>query len=163
MIHTVQSFSIVNKAEIDVCLFFWNSLVFSVIQQMLAIWSLVPLPFLKSNCTSGTSQFTYCWSLAWRILIITLLAYAVCLVAQLCLTLCMWNECKLYVSLNIVWHCLSLGLEWKLTFSSPVATVKFSKFAECFLRPTLLHTPGCLALGEWPHHCSYPGHQDLFL
>ena len=22
----------------------------------------------------------------------------------------------------------------------------------CFLRPTWLHTPGCLALGEWPHH-----------
>ena len=32
-------------------------------------------------------------------------------------------------SLSILWHCLSLGLEWKLTFSSPVATVKFSKFA----------------------------------
>ena len=27
------------------------------------------------------------------------------------------------------WHCLSLGLEWKLTFSSPVATAEFSKFA----------------------------------
>ena len=26
-------------------------------------------------------------------------------------------------SLSILWHCLSLGLEWKLTFSSPVATV----------------------------------------
>ena len=25
--------------------------------------------------------------------------------------------------------CLSLGLEWKLTFSSPVATAEFSKFA----------------------------------
>ena len=32
-------------------------------------------------------------------------------------------------SLNILWHCLSLGLEWKLTFSSPVATAEFSKFA----------------------------------
>ena len=32
-------------------------------------------------------------------------------------------------SLNNLWHCLSLGLEWKLTFSSPVATVEFSKFA----------------------------------
>ena len=28
-------------------MFFWNSLAFSVIQRMLAIWSLVPLPFLK--------------------------------------------------------------------------------------------------------------------
>ena len=34
---------------------------------MLAIWSLVPLPFLKPAWTSGSSQFTYCSSLAWRI------------------------------------------------------------------------------------------------
>ena len=40
----------------------------------------------------------------------------------------MWNE-QLYGSLNILWHCPSLGLEWKLTFSSPVATTEFSKFA----------------------------------
>ena len=45
VIHTVKGFGIVNKAEIDV--FFWNSLAFSIIQRMLAIWSLVPLPFLN--------------------------------------------------------------------------------------------------------------------
>ena len=33
-------------------------------------------------------------------------------------------------SLIILWHCLSLGLECKLTFSSPVATAEFSKFAD---------------------------------
>ena len=32
-------------------------------------------------------------------------------------------------SLSILWHCLFLELEWKLTFFSPVATVEFSKFA----------------------------------
>ena len=32
-------------------------------------------------------------------------------------------------SLSILWHCISLELEQKLTFSSPVATVEFSKFA----------------------------------
>ena len=42
---------------------------------MLAIWSLVPLPFLKPTWTSGNSRFMYCWSLAWRILSITLLVY----------------------------------------------------------------------------------------
>ena len=36
---------------------------------------------------------------------------------------------QLYGGFNILWHCLSLGLEWKLTFSSPVATAEFSKFA----------------------------------
>ena len=55
-------------------MFFWNSLAFSMIQWMLAIWSLVPLPVLKPAWTSGRSRFTYCWSLAWRILSITLLA-----------------------------------------------------------------------------------------
>ena len=44
-----------------------------MIQQMLAIWSLVPLPFLNPAWTSGSSRLMYCWSLAWRILSITLL------------------------------------------------------------------------------------------
>ena len=44
-------------------MFFWNSLAFSKIQRMLAIWFLVPLPFLKPVWKSGISHFTYCWSL----------------------------------------------------------------------------------------------------
>ena len=44
-----------------------------MIQNMWTVWSLVPLPFLNPPCTSGSSRFTYCWSLAWRILCITLL------------------------------------------------------------------------------------------
>ena len=55
-------------------MFFWYSLAFSMIQLILAIWSLIPLPFLKPAWTSGSSRFMYCWSLAWRILSITLLA-----------------------------------------------------------------------------------------
>ena len=46
-----------------------------MVKWMLAIWSLVPLLFLKPAQTSGSLQFTYCWSLTWRILSITLLAY----------------------------------------------------------------------------------------
>ena len=70
VIHTVKGFSVVNEADV-----LWNSLAFSMIQQMLAIWSLVPLPFLNLACTSESFQFTYCWSLAWRILSITLLVW----------------------------------------------------------------------------------------
>ena len=97
-------------------------------------------------------------------------------------------------SLNNLWHCPSLGLEWKLIFSSPLDTAEFSKFADilsaalsqhhllgfkkvqlefhhlhwlcslwCFLWPTWLWAPGCLALGEWSHHRAYLGHEDLFL
>ena len=53
-------------------MFFWNCLFFLMIQQMLVIWSLVPLAFLKPAWTSGSSRFTYCWNLTWRILNITL-------------------------------------------------------------------------------------------
>ena len=41
-------------------MFSWNSLAFLMIQQMLAIWSLVPLPFLKPAWTPGSPWFTYC-------------------------------------------------------------------------------------------------------
>ena len=47
-----------------------------MIHWMLAIWTLDPLPFLNPAWTSGSSQFMYCWSLAWRILSIILLACA---------------------------------------------------------------------------------------
>ena len=81
---------------------------------MLPVWSLIPLPFLKPAWTSGGSQFTYFE--AWLGEFWALLCYCVRWV-QLC------------SSLSILWHCLSLGLGWKLTFSSPVATTEFFKFA----------------------------------
>ena len=64
VIHTVKGFDVVNKAEVNV---FWNLLAFSVVQQMFAIWSLVPLTSLNPVWMSASSQFMYSWSLAWRI------------------------------------------------------------------------------------------------
>ena len=55
VIYTVKGFSVVNEAEVDIFLEF--SCIF-MIQQMLAIWSLVPLAFLNPACTSENSQFT---------------------------------------------------------------------------------------------------------
>ena len=111
LIHRVKGFGIVNEAEVD---FFWYFLAFSMIHWMLAIWSLVPLPFLNIACTSESSQFMYYWSVAWRILSITLLACEMSTIVQ-------WFEHSL--------HCPSLGLKWNLNFSSLVATAEFSKFA----------------------------------
>ena len=54
VIHTVKGFRLVSEA-VEV---FWKSLAFSMIQQMLAIWSLAPLPFLNPAWTSGSSRFT---------------------------------------------------------------------------------------------------------
>ena len=109
VIHTVKVFGIVSQEEVDD--FFWNSLAFLMMQQMLAIWSLVPLPFLKPAWTSGSLRFTYYWSLAWRILNITSL----------------WDECNYAV----VWAFFGIAFLWdwnENNFSSPVATAEFSKF-----------------------------------
>ena len=69
VVYTVKGFSIVNEAEVHVFLEFSR---FSMIQQMLAIWSLVPLPFLNPAWTVESSRFTHFWSPTWRILNITL-------------------------------------------------------------------------------------------
>ena len=69
--NTVKGFCVVNETEVD---FFWNSLAFSMIQWMFAVWCLVPVPFLNPAYTSESSWFKYCWNLAWRFLSITLLA-----------------------------------------------------------------------------------------
>ena len=111
VIHIVRGFGVLSKTEVDV---FLEVSCFLMIQWMLAIWSLVPLHFLNLAWTSESSPCMYCWSLAWRIWAITLLV-------------CQMNAIVQY--LNLLWHCLSLGLEWKLTFSRPVATAEFSKFA----------------------------------
>ena len=86
---------------------------------MLAIWSLVPLPFLNPTWTSGISWFTYCWSLACRILSIAPLW-------ALTFTV-IWMQ--LFSILNILWHCLSVcsnscPLSWwcYLTISSSVCS-----------------------------------------
>ena len=52
MNHTVKGFRVVNEAE--VC-FSGILLFFSMIQWMLEIWFLFPLPFLNTACTSGSS------------------------------------------------------------------------------------------------------------
>ena len=110
VIHTGKGFSVVSETEAD---FFWNSLAFSMILCMLAISSLVPLPFLNPAWTSGSSQFTYCWSLTWRILSIIL------------------PVCEMSAVVQYFEHSLALpffGIGMKADFSSPVATNEISKF-----------------------------------
>ena len=52
VINRVKNFCTVNETEVDI---FWDSRAFSMIQRMLAIWSLVPLPYTDS-CRSYTSM-----------------------------------------------------------------------------------------------------------
>ena len=92
VIHTIKCFSVVIRAEVDV--FFWNSLDFSMIQQMLAIWALVSLPSLNPAWTSGSSRFVYCWSLAWTILSISLLT------------------CEMNATVWVVWAFFDTAFPW---------------------------------------------------
>ena len=80
MIHTIKGFSIADETEID--FFFLKFPCFSIIQWMSAIWSLVPFPFLNPAWTSGSSCFAICWSLACKILSMTLLAWEMSGVVQ---------------------------------------------------------------------------------
>ena len=67
VIHTVKGFGIVNEVDfLEFSWFFYDPVdVGNLISGSSA--------FLNPAWTSGSSQFTYCWSLAWRILSITLL------------------------------------------------------------------------------------------
>ena len=109
--HSQKDFGIVNKAEIDV---FWNSLAFS------------HDPADVGNLISGSSAFSKT-SLNIRKFTVHVLLKPGLENFEHCFTSVRWVQ--LFGSLSILWHCLSLGLQWKLTFSSPVATAEYFKFA----------------------------------
>ena len=79
VIHTVKGFRVVSEAEVDVflefpCFFYDPKDVDNLISGS--------CDFLYAYWTSGTSQFTYFWSLAWRILSIILLACEMSAIVQ---------------------------------------------------------------------------------
>ena len=122
VIHTVKGFGIVNKAEVGV---FLELSTFLMIQRMLAIWSVVPLPFLNPAWTSGSSQFMYCWSLAWRILRITLLTCEMSAIVQYfeyCLALLFFGigmKTDLFQSCG---HCWVFQICWHVEYSTFTAS-----------------------------------------
>ena len=79
VIHTVKGFGIVNKAEIDAFLelsFFFDD--------PLDVGNLISgsSAFSKTSLNIWSSRFMYCWSLAWSILSITLLACEMTAIVQ---------------------------------------------------------------------------------
>ena len=156
-----------------------------MIQWMLAIWSLVSLPFLNPAWTSGSSQFTYTFSkpclenfehyfasvwdecncaVVWTSFDVALLwdrnenwlvqSCGHCWVFQIC-----WHiKCSTFTASSfMIWNKLKFYLKLTGIPSPPLAV-----FIVMLLRPAWLHIPGCLAPGEWSHHCGYLGHEDLF-
>ena len=98
VIHTVKGFSSVSETEVHVFLEFPCFL-----YDPMYVGSL--MPFLNLACTSGSSSFMYCWSLAWRIWSITLLACD-CVVVWTFFGITLlwdWNENWLYLSCGHCW------------------------------------------------------------
>ena len=111
VIHTVKGFGVVNKAEVDVflkfsCIFNDSSGVGNLISGSSAL-SKSSLNILKFTVyillKPGLENFQHYFAI-------------------------MRDKCNCAV-VWILCHCLSLELEWKLIFSSPVAITKFSEFA----------------------------------
>ena len=158
VIHAVKIFSIVNETEVDV--FFWNSLAFSMIQWILAIWSLVPLPFLNPACTSGSSKFTYHWSLAWGIISITLILCEMSAIMQqfqhslalpffgIGMKTDLFQSCGHCWVFQICWAALSQG--HLLGFG--IAGIPSPPLVLFMQKPSWLRNPWCLVLCEWSHH-----------
>ena len=116
VIHIVKGFTVVNEAEVDVFLEF-------------SCFSYDPTDV--GNLISGSSPFSKSSLNIWNSSVHILLKPGLENFEHYFAS--MWNDCNC-VSLNILWHCPSLGLEWKLTFSSPVATAEFSKFASILVQ-----------------------------
>ena len=86
-------------------------------------------PMVTGNLIFGSSAFSKSSLHIWTFLIHILLKPSL-KNFELYFT-SMWNKHNYAVVWRfILWHCPSLGLEWKLTFSSSVTTSKFSKFAD---------------------------------
>ena len=121
VIHTVKGFGVVNKAKVDVFLelsWFFDD------------------PADVGNLISGSSVFSKSSLNIWKFTVHILLrpgleTFEHCFAS-------MWGECNCAVVWTF-WHCLSLELKWKLTFSSPVATAEFSRFAEILSAALLQH------------------------
>ena len=111
VIHTVKDFNVVNKANVD---FFLKFPCF------------LHDPVIVDNLTPGSSAFSksslYVWKFSVHILLKPNLKDFEHYFAS------MWH-CTV---IGTLWHCPSLVLEWKLAFSSPLASADFSKFAGIF-------------------------------
>ena len=81
-------------------------------------------PVDVGNLISVSSAFSKSSLYIWKFSVHIVLKHRI-----LSITLIASEMSATYSSLNIVWHCPSLGLEWKLTFSGPVARAEFPKFA----------------------------------
>ena len=72
------------------------------------------------------------------------------------------QSCGHWWVFQICWHIegstLTVTSFRTLNGSAGIPSPPLGLFIQCFLKPTWLHIPGCLALGESPHDCGHSGH-----
>ena len=145
-----------------------------MIQWMLAIWSLVSLPFLNPACISGSSWFNCCWSLSCRILSRTPLAWAVSAGVRWfehsfpLPFLVIGKKIDLFQSCGHFWVFQICGhIEYSTLIASSfrilnnfagIASPPLALLAVVLPKAHLTSHSRCLALDEWSHHHCYPGH-----
>ena len=105
VIHTVKGFAIVNKPEVDI---------------FLELSSFFDSSTDVANLSSGSSAFSKSSLNIWKFMVHVLLKPGLEKFEHY--STIVWDEWNFVLIWAFFWHCLSFGLEWKLTFSSPVAT-----------------------------------------
>ena len=149
VIHSVKGFGIVNKTEgvvflelscffddpVDVGNLISGSSAFS--KSSLNIWNFTVHILLKPGWENFEHYFASMWDACNCALVWTFLQWQPTPVLlpgkfhgwRSLVGYSVWghkeSDMTERLHLNVLWHCLSLGLEWKLTFSSPVATADF--------------------------------------
>ena len=108
VIHTVKDFGIVNKPEID---------------GLLQLSCFFDDPLDVGNLISGSSAFSKTSLNIWKFTVQRLLKPGLENLEHYFASV--WDECNCAV----VWAFFGIAFLWELTFSSPVATSEFSKFA----------------------------------
>ena len=122
VIHTVTGSGIVNKAEIDSFLYFFFKLS-----------CFYHDPADVGNLISGSSAFSKTSLNIWKFTVHVLENFEHYFAS-------VWNVCN-RVTVWTLFDIASLGLEWKLTFSRPIATAVFSIFADIWRASFSQHHP----------------------
>ena len=142
-----------------------------MINQMLAIWSLVPLPFLKPAWTSGSSQFTKLGLENFENYFTSILdefEHSLALpFFGIGMKIDHFQSCGHCWVFQIFWH-IECGTFTASSFriwnsSTGISSPPLALFVVMLPKAHLSSHCRCLALGAWSHHRDYLGCEDLFV